>query len=218
MRYKLAVFDLDGTLVDIDSSWSWVHKHYSVNNDAALNDFLAGKIDDMEFMRRDISLWLSKKARIHISEISGLLETVPLKRNAKKLFDCLKELGIKSAIVSGGIDLLAHRVARELNIPIVVANGLETDAEGFLTGNGVLRVKLLDKGEVVKQIAMHEDVSKSEIISVGNSFIDCSMFAESDIGIAFAPVDEDVCAHATYVVNSNDMQHLKELIAEILKV
>jgi phosphoserine phosphatase len=218
MRYKLAVFDLDGTLVDIDSSWSWVHKHYSVNNDAALHDFLTGKIDDMEFMRRDISLWLSKKARIHISEISGLLETVPLKRNAKKLFDCLKELGIKSAIVSGGIDLLAHRVARELNIPIVVANGLETDAEGFLTGNGVLRVKLLDKGEVVKQIAMQEDVSKSEIISVGNSFIDCSMFAESDIGIAFAPVDEEVCAHATYVVNSNDMQHLKELIAEILKV
>ena len=55
-KYDIVVFDLDGVLVDIQSSWDWVHRHFGVDNDESLAQYLAGQIDDLEFMRRDIAL------------------------------------------------------------------------------------------------------------------------------------------------------------------
>lgn len=216
MKYKLVAFDLDGTLVDTDSSWSWVHRHYSVNNDAALQDFLAGKIDDMEFMRRDIALWLSKKEKIHISEIAELLAQIPIKKGASELFRFLKGKKICTAIVSGGIDILANKVAHELGIDFVMANGLEIDANGYLTGNGLLRVKLLEKGEALGGLARRLSVPNEKIISVGNSFIDVSMFRISGYSIAFVPVDEETCRAANAVVYENDLSALIPVLERIL--
>ena len=69
MGLKLIVFDLDGVLVDVMSSWAFVHEHYGVNNDTSLEAYLSGEIDDHEFMRLDIALWLDIKKKLHISEI-----------------------------------------------------------------------------------------------------------------------------------------------------
>jgi phosphoserine phosphatase len=55
---KLICFDLDGVLTKVESSWRYVHNYFSVNNEASLKLYLEGKIDDREFMRRDIKLWL----------------------------------------------------------------------------------------------------------------------------------------------------------------
>ena len=43
------------------------------------------------------------------------------------------------AIISAGIDILVEEVARRLGIEHHLANGLESDADGNLTGNGTLR-------------------------------------------------------------------------------
>lgn len=216
MVYKLVAFDLDGTLVDAESSWAWIHKHYSVNNDEALELFLEQKIDDMEFMRRDIGLWLSKKGRIHISEIAQILSSVPLKKGALELFEFLRSKKVLTAIVSGGIEILAERVAKEVGIDYVVANALETDEMGYLTGEGILRVKLLEKGAALLRVAEMAGVSREEIISVGNSFIDVDMFEVSAVGIAFVPVDEKIIVAADYVVNENDMRSLIPIFEKLL--
>lgn len=61
MKFKFVAFDLDGVLVDTFSSWVWMHKHFDVNNDHSLYAYQRGEIDYLEFMRRDIQLWLEKK-------------------------------------------------------------------------------------------------------------------------------------------------------------
>ena len=48
---------MDGVLTDIMSSWKYVHDYFGTCNDQSVDDYLKGEIDDLEFIRRDVSLW-----------------------------------------------------------------------------------------------------------------------------------------------------------------
>lgn len=202
---RLVAFDLDGTLVDAPSSWGWVHRHFGESNDESLRLFLEGKIDDAEFIRRDIRLWWKHRPAITVEEIEAILADVPLMPGARALFDGLHERGILSAIVSGGIDLLARRVGRELGIPYVLANGFAVDSDGVLTGSGHIRVPIKDKESVLAQVQRQLGVVPAETAAVGNSEIDVGMFRRARVGIAVRPDDNIVRRAATFVVADGDL-------------
>ena len=119
------IFDLDGVLVDTISSWVYIHEHFGVNNDPAYFAYMRSEIDDFEFMRRDIKLWLDIKKEFHISEIQKILDTIPFMLGFEKTMEVLNSHSIDSAIISAGLDLLGNRVASIGGIPHVLANGLE---------------------------------------------------------------------------------------------
>ena len=56
-KIELVIFDMDGVLTDIVSSWKYIHDYFDTSNERSVNDYLKGKIDDMEFIRRDAVLW-----------------------------------------------------------------------------------------------------------------------------------------------------------------
>jgi phosphoserine phosphatase len=205
---KLVVFVMDGVLVDIESSWVYVHRHFGVNNDHSLLAYLRGEIDDLEFIRRDIALWRRLDPSITASDVAAILADAPLMPGAQKAVSHLRRNGTKTAIVSAGIDLLAERVASELGIDLSLANGFVTDASGRLSGEGVLRVKLTDKGDGVTEAARHFGMQKNDVVSVGNSKYDISMFESSGKGIAFCPSDDDVRNAADSVILEKDLSRV----------
>ena len=145
---RLIAFDLDGVLLDTTSSWVTVHKHFGTDNEAGLEIFLKGEIDDHEFMEWDVKLW-TRNGDVHISEIDTILSEVKLIKGAKETLEQIHEMGIETAIISGGIDLVANKTGERLGIKRVHANGLETNQDGNLTGRGIMRVPLLDKASVI---------------------------------------------------------------------
>lgn len=205
---RLVVFDMDGTLVDVDSSWAAVHRHFDDHNTEGLTAFLENRIDDAEFVRTDIRIWWKHRPGITTREIGEILSTVPLMPGARALFDGLHRRGIRTAIVSGGIDLLAERIARELGIDDVRANGFVTDADGRLSGEGIVRVPIWGKEEVVKELQAEVGVTPEATASVGNSEIDVGMFRRSKVRIAYRPVDEAVRRHAHRVVEDGGLDAL----------
>jgi len=209
---RLVVFDMDGVLADTESSWVYVHKHFGVSNDHSLYAYLRGEIDDLEFIRRDIQLWRQKDPEITAMKIDKILGDVPLMPGAKKAISNLRERGYITAIVSAGIDLLAERIARELEIDSQLANGFVLDKDGRLSGEGVLRVCLMDKGDAVEETGNSIGVPKKDIVSVGNSQYDVSMFERSGFGIAFHPSDSKVREKADAVVEGNDLSDIVEVI------
>lgn len=211
-EFKFIVFDLDGVLVMPVSSWVWVHDHFGVNNDDSYERYMRNEIDDAEFMRSDIALWLSKKERIHIDEIRGILASVQLMPGFHDTFEILKFLGIQIAIVSSGLNPLAERVSALAGISSdnVLANGLATDENGYLTGEGILRVKLRAKGEPVHQLMTRLGFSRAETVAVGNGATDIPMLKASGFGIAFNPLDDNVTQNADVVI-------FKKNLLEILK-
>lgn len=60
-----------------------------------------------------------------------------------------------------------------------------------------------NKGRVVKQIAQHFEIPTSEIMTIGDSFNDISMFTNSGTSIAMGNADAEVQKRATYITASN---------------
>ena len=92
------------------------------------------------------------------------------------------------------------------------ANGFVADCAGRLTGEGVLNVRLAEKGEKVRMVADLLDIGREEVVSVGNSRFDTPMFDASEIGIAFCPIDDEVREKADVVVEEKDLRAILESV------
>jgi len=210
--HKLIIFDMDGVLTKAGSSWVAVHDHFGVNNEAALKLYLEHKIDDMEFMRRDIALWKAKKPNLCKKDIQAILGKVEFNPNLEYLFKEIRKRGLRAAVVSGGIDVLAQRLQRSIKCDYVAANGLLYEETGLVTGEGVLRVPVMNKDLVVKEVQRMFKMARADTISVGNSLVDAQLFKESDLGIAFNPEDDVVRKAAQVIIESDDLAMIVEYL------
>jgi phosphoserine phosphatase len=208
---KLVVFDMDGVLTEYFSSWVWVHEHFGTDNDESLRLYMEGRIDDEEFMRRDIELWTSRKEGLTRKDLQEILEKVPIRQGARELVNWLHEKGAKTAIVSGGIDILAERIGRELGIDHVFSNIVEAEDNGRITGRGLSVVKLKDKAGTVRRLREELGVEKEGCAAVGDTNIDASMFEECGLGIAFNPKESArrLIDAADVVVNAERLDEIK---------
>lgn len=198
-KYRIVAFDLDGTLVKKKNSWRTLHEHFGTVKDAERNfqTFENFEIDYQEFIRRDVALWPKET---HIGEIEEVFSNYSLMPNSEFVTDKLKKFGYLLVIVSAGIDVLAKKVAQDLGIHQIFANGLELDANGYLTGNGIVRVDPLKKHESLDTYVKNIDLTLKDCIAVGDSRIDKNLLKYSGFSVAFGN-DESLKEYADVVID-----------------
>jgi phosphoserine phosphatase len=216
-KLELVIFDMDGVLTDVISSWKFIHDYFKTSNKRSVNEYLKGKIDDMEFIKRDSSLWIENNKLITRKKLIDILSNVPIMNGANKCIDFLKNNKIKTAIVSAGLDILADRIAKELGIDYVYSNGIKIDKSGHLTGIGILNVKLMYKDEAVSKISKQQNIPLHRIATVGNSCFDIPMFELSGLAIAFNPEDDCIKESADAIVVSKDLSLILPHIEKYIK-
>jgi len=205
---EMVVFDMDGVLTDIVSSWKYIHDYYKTSNERSVDDYLKGKIDDMEFIKRDANLWKENNKPIKKEKLEEILSPVPLMKGSEICISNLKEKKIKTAIVSAGLDILADKVAKKLGIDFVLSNGVKSDKFGRLSGVGILGVKLMYKDIAVKTLANRAKIPLKRIAAVGNSCFDIPMFKVTGLGIAFNSWDDCTKKAADIVINEKDLSKI----------
>jgi phosphoserine phosphatase len=204
MKAKIIVFDMDGVLVNINSSWRFVHENLNVDNSDNLNRFLSHEIGYSEFMKRDIKLW----GKVNIGVIEEILARVQLVQGAKPTVVQLKKAGYKTAIISAGISILAERLERELEIDYVFANRIVVGKNGTLIGRGEEVVNPLNKKIALRRLASKEGITPARCAVVGDTIFDVPMFEEAGFSIAFNTNDERVREAADVVIQDKDLENI----------
>lgn len=182
---KLAAFDMDGTVLEHNSSWVAIHRHFGTEHKgaASLRLYTEGKIDYREFMRRDIASWPRTVTR---DEIVSILSGYKLRREAPKTFDELRARGIETALVTSGIDILAKMVAKDLDIDYWLANGLRFDRRGVLLPKGVGRVDPTRKDIAYRRLLAKVGIPSKRTIAVGDTTYDLAFLKSAALGFMLA--------------------------------
>lgn len=179
---RLVVFDMDSTLIQ-EEVIDELAKEAGVGEQVAAITEAA--------MRGEIQFDESLKQRV--STLKGMDEAVlekvasrlRLTEGAETLIRTLRKLGFKTAILSGGFSYFGHHLQDLLGIDYVHANKLEI-INGKLTGQVVGPiVNGQRKADLLKTIAMQENIRPEQVIAVGDGANDLPMLSEAGLGIAF---------------------------------
>jgi phosphoserine phosphatase len=185
VEVRLAAFDLDGTVLEHNSSWVAIHRHFGTEHigAASLRLYTEGKIGYREFMRRDIASWPKGTTK---REITKVLSGYRLRREAPGVFEELRARGIQTALVTSGIDILAKEVAHALRIDHWVANGLKFDKNGKLLPTGVGRVDPTRKDFAYRKLLRRIGIPAKSTIAVGDTIYDLAFLKSAGLGFMLA--------------------------------
>ncbi len=179
---RLVCFDMDSTLIqseviDMMAEAAGVGKQVSDITSRAMH----GEMDFKQSFTERMALLEG----LPVDKLDQIDRELKVTEGAEKLISNLRLLGYKTAILSGGFEFFATRLARRLGMDYVHANGLDI-ANGKLTGK--VSGPIVDdqrKAELLRSIAETEGIQVQQVIAVGDGANDIPMLSAAGLGIAF---------------------------------
>jgi len=217
MRYRLAVFDLDGTLIDnIESIWVTLHEFFGLQNDPerirAKEDFLSKKITYQQWADTDTELL--KKHGAKRETMYEAVEKAKVMRGAIETLKELKETGIKTAIISGSIDFLLEKLIPDYDefFDYVFLNRISFDSKGEIKGVKATEFYLERKKTGLLKICEKEGIDPKEAIFVGDHENDIHVAEAAGFSIAFNSKSEALNSIADVVIKKKDLREILKFI------
>jgi HAD superfamily hydrolase (TIGR01490 family) len=160
-KKKVALFDLDHTLLPIDSDYSWGEftqqigwtdrVEFKRRNDAFFAHYLAGTLDVHDYVRFAVeALRLRGRAAYEEAHARFMREWIlPLHETALELVRGHQREEHLVAIVTATNELVTRPIAAAFGVPELIAVELERDAAGWITGE-IAGVPSMREGKVVR--------------------------------------------------------------------
>ena len=206
LPYKLALFDLDGTLTKEKSIWQYIHvklgKWYGFA-DRYQERFLAGDISYEQFCELDAQVWKGMR----VEELMKIVETVPFYPGVDELINHLKKKGLKLGMVSSGLSVLSDWVHRRYGFDYSVSNDLIHE-NGTLTGKVRIQVYYDQKAAWVGKILNQFGVRPEESIAIGDSLGDMDMLQMAGFSVAFNSSCQDLDQIADVCIKNENLAEI----------
>ena len=119
---KIVVFDVDGTLTRVESSWEYLHRQLGTwsRGKQYRAQFFHGNIKYERWAALDVALWKG----VSIEKIHHILYTIPITEGVEETVETLKKKGFKVVLLSAGLSVLTDRMKKEMNVNDTLANEL----------------------------------------------------------------------------------------------
>ena len=180
--YRLAVFDMDSTLIDCEvidelAAQAGVGQEVAEITARAMR----GELDFDESYRTRLALLEGLDARA----VDKLADRLPVKEGLREMTTTLKARGMTLAIFSGGFMPIAERLQADYGFDEVVANTLEIE-KGKVTGRLVPPIVNREhKAAALQALASRLGIGVEASIAVGDGANDLDMMAVAGLGVAF---------------------------------
>ena len=209
--FRLLAMDMDSTLIAIeciDEIADFAGRKAEVA--AVTAAAMRGEIDWPESLRQRVAklrgLEEAALARVHD-------ERLRFNPGAERLIAAAQRLGLKTLLVSGGFTFFTDRVREKLRLDYAYSNVLVA-REGRLTGEvtGPL-VDAAGKAEHLARLKRELQISRDQVIALGDGANDLPMLAEAGVSIAYhaKPV---VRAKADYALDYAGLDGVLNLFPE----
>ena len=159
---KLALFDLDHTLLPIDSDYAWGvyttdigwtdNDHYRQRNDEFYAHYQAGTLDIHDYVRFSTEATRLKGAAEAARAHAHFMQTVVLPAIQPQALDLIQghaQAGDQIIIVTATNEFITRPIADALGVPHLLAVQLERDAQGAATGR-IRGVPSFREGKIVR--------------------------------------------------------------------
>ena len=179
---QLVVFDMDSTLIDAEVIDELAHEAGVGQQVAAITEAaMRGELDFEQSFRQRLALLEG----LPVEVLQSVAKRLRLNEGAEYLIKRLKQLGFKTAIVSGGFIYFARYLQSILGVDYVYANELDTH-DGHVTGR--VSGTIIDgqmKAQLLRELAHREGLRLEQVIAVGDGANDLPMLQIAGLGIAF---------------------------------
>jgi phosphoserine phosphatase len=179
---QLVVFDMDSTLIDAEVIDELAKEAGVGDQVAAITEAaMQGQIDFKQSFTQRMALLKGLDASV----LQSVAERLELNEGAEHLLKTLKQLGFKTAIVSGGFTFFGRYLQTILGVDYVYANELDVE-DGLVTGN--IKGEIIDgqrKADLLLELADREGLVLEQVIAVGDGANDLPMLNIAGLGIAF---------------------------------
>jgi len=213
MRYKLIIFDIDGTLFDHVSSWQYIHEQIKIWDDHAIeyqNKFQQGKISYKKFCELDAACWRGFKEK----DVHAMFEKVPYIKGAKRYLKKLKEESYKLAAISTGLQYLGKKLESDYKFNRILCNRL-LSYNGKLTGKVKVNITHGAKAQAARKLFKEFNVLPCEVIGVGDSAGDIPLLKACGYSIAFNSSSKELSKISDYNCKSKDFKEVYEKIRNL---
>lgn len=213
MKYKLIIFDIDGTITNHISSWRYIHEKLGIWTKRAFqyqDAFFAGKISYRKFCELDAGHWKGMPER----KIRKLFESTRYSRNAAVCIAKLKKTGFRLAAVSTGLQYMSERIKKELGFDYTVSNRL-LSRRGVMTGGVKINLEHGAKDKILKPILKRFKAKPHEVISVGDSEGDIPLARSCGFSIAFNSTSSELSKISDYNCRTRDFKEVYNKIISI---
>ncbi len=179
---RLVCFDMDSTLIEqevIDelAIAAGVGQQVAEITERAMQ----GELDFAQSFQSRVALLKGLDADV----LAGIAANLRITEGAERLISTLKQLGYRTAILSGGFTYFAEYIQKKLGIDEVHANHLDIE-NGQVTGRVTGRiVDGARKVELLCELARRDGISLEQVIAVGDGANDLPMLSIAGLGIAY---------------------------------
>jgi len=111
-RLRLVVFDVDGTLIRINSSWRFLHQKLGTweRGSKYADQFFRGQISYEDWAKLDASLW----KHTPLERVQKIMDNIPYTDSTCEVATLLKNEGLKVVLLSAGLSVVTDKVSREI--------------------------------------------------------------------------------------------------------